>query len=235
MKETETNHYWPLGWPDWPQDPEARQLVAGLLEVGRFTMNAPASLRKSRLEHTKDRAQQNAELMSDAERQTAETLADIWQKNALIKFGIRWQKNKEGLAAVKIMRPEWYTADFKMKKAEQEALRAGVRVHEYFKSRTEEFLIAQEEKDDEGMYHGFPDYSELRRQWYAREPITVPLPWAWDYMLQVCKQYAPTDESAKRHSSARWEFVRNHTWNIVSLVLGIVGIVLTVWFGLEGT
>ncbi len=65
-----------------------------------------------------------------------------------------------------------------MHKAEEDASQLGLEGNEYFRSRVERFYILQEEKDEVGRYHNFPDHSELREQWYSRKPITAPLPWA---------------------------------------------------------
>ena len=235
MGKLEHNEWWPPEWPGWPQDVNARRVVAGLFEIGRFILNAPASLRKERLEQAEERGQHNFSLMSYQVRQTAQDLVSIWQDNALIQFRIRWQKNKDGLEAVKHMRPQWYTAEFKMRKAEEEAARLGVSAYEFFMSRIEHFLISQEEKDEKGIYHGLPDYSELRRQWYSQEPITVPLPWAWDQMLQICQQYAPKDRQIKGIRGGRIRFWVNFTATLVGIALTVVGIALTVVFGLERT
>ena len=234
MEVQEQRDWWPPGWPDWPENLEARKVVAGLFEVGMFIINAPASRRESRMEQAKDRARHNFELLSSNTRHDADALVNVSQANALIMSSIRWQRNKAGLGSVKHLRPQWYTADFKMKKAKEEVTLLGVPAYEYFMSCMEQFYISQEEKDDEGSYHGFPDYSELRRQWYARETITVPLPWAWDYMLQICKRYAPTEKSAKRDSADIASVVRNNIWNMISIILGAAGLALTLWFGLGG-
>ena len=228
MKESDNNDWWPPQWPDWPQEPNSRQVVAGLFEIGMFILNAPASLRKARLAQAEDRSEHNLGLMSDSTRQKAKVLVSIWQTNALIQFRIRWLKNKDGLETVKHMRPQWYTAEFKMRKSEEEAVQLGVSAYEYFMSHMEHFLISQEEKDEKGRYHGLPDYSELRRQWYSREQITVPLPWAWDQMLQVCQQYAPIDLKVKEGRSDVIRFS-------INILFAIVGITLTVLFGLECT
>ena len=228
MKDSDNNDWWPPQWPDWPQDPNARKVVAGLFEIGMFTLNAPASLRKARLAQADDRAQRNLCFTSDPIRQKAKDLVSIWQTNALIQFRIRWRRNRDGLEAVKHWRPQWYTAEFKMRKAEEEAVRLGVPAYEYFMSQMEHFLISQEEKDEKGGYHGIPDYSELRRQWYSREQITVPLPWAWDQMLQICQQYAPNDPRVKEARSGVIKFG-------INTLLALVGIALTVFFGLECT
>ena len=231
MGEPEETKWWPVGWPDWPQDANARQVVAGLFEIGRFILNAPASLRKERLEQAEARGQDNFDLMPDQIRHKAQDLVSIWQENALIQFRIRWQKNKDGLESVKHSRPQWYTAEFKKRKAEEEAIRLGVPAYEYFMSQMEHFLISQEEKDEKGIYHGLPDYSELRQQWYSREPITAPLPWAWDHMLQICQQYAPDNrevQGTRGDGILSWV---NLIATLAAIVVTLASIAATVFFG----
>ena len=85
--------------------------------------------------------------------------------------------------------------------------------------------IVQEEKDEVGRYHGFPDYSELRDQWYSRKPITAPLPWPWDKMLLLCKRFEVEDkETKKRPIGRKLTIIRI----ILTVVLGSTGIVATV-------
>ena len=228
MKDSDNNDWWPPQWPDWPQDPNARLVVGGLFEIGMLILNAPASRRQARLAQAEDRAQRNLGLAPVSARQKAKDLVSIWQANALIQFRIRWLRNKDGLETIKHMRPQWYTAEFKMRKAEEQAVRLGASAYEYFMSEMEYFLISQEEKDEKGSYHGLPDFSELRRQWYAREQITVPLPWAWDQMLQVCQQYAPNHLEVRRSRSDAIKFG-------INTLLALVGTTLTIFFGLECT
>ena len=92
---------------------------------------------------------------------------------------------------------------------------------EDFLSRVDRFKILQEERDEVGQYQIIPDYSELRRQWYSREPITEPLPWPWDKMLSRCKRFegrGPID----------WERLAQHTFHVVGILLTILSIVVAI-------
>ncbi len=112
-----------------------------------------------------------------------------------------------------------------MQEAEEEALQLGFAGHEYFRIRTEHFNIVQEEKAEAGRYHGFPDYSELRDQWYSRKQITAPLPWPWDKMLLLCKQFEVKDNEAKKRPIGRKLTIVGIA---LTIVLGATGIVVTV-------
>ena len=170
--------YWPKEWPDWPEDPKGREAVEGLYEIGLFILNAPASLRKSRLKQADDKAQDCLSQMTEEEQKQARVLVALWERNALIQQHIRYEEEKKGLDAVEHLWAEWDSAGMQMHKAEEDASQLGLEGNEYFRSRVERFYILQEEKDEVGRYHNFPDHSELREQWYSRKPITAPLPWA---------------------------------------------------------
>ena len=101
----------------------------------------------------------------------------------------------------------------------------GLTAFGYFQSRQERFRILQEERDEVGLYQNIPDYSELRRQWYSRAPITEPLPWPWDQMLALCKRFEGRRPSA-------WECLAKRKFEIVvasiTILLGVIGIVLPI-------
>ncbi|MCY4653443.1 MAG: hypothetical protein OXC95_09800, partial [Dehalococcoidia bacterium] len=158
--------------------------------------------------------------MTEADREQTDDLVDLWECNALTQQNIRYEENKKGIDAVKHRWPEWRSAGFQMRRAEEEVLQLGPAPNEYFGIRVEQFKIRQEEKDEFGQYHNRPDYSDLRKQWYAREPITEPLPWAWDNMLTLCKRLEASGYRAKKWPTGH--------------KLTIVGIVLTVVFGMGG-
>ena len=212
--------YWPKKWPDWPEDPKARKAAVGLYEIGLFILNAPASLRQSRLEQADEKAQNCLSQMGEEEQEQARALVTLWERNALIQQSIRYEKEKKGLDAGDHLWPKWDSAEMQMNTAEEEASQLGLAGYEYFRSRVEHFPTLQEEKDEVGRYHNLPDYSKLREQWYSRKPITAPLPWAWDHMLTLCKRFEASRRRAKRRPADR--------------ELAIVGIVLTIVFGVAG-
>ena len=207
-------------WPDWPEDPKARKAVEGLFEIGLFILNAPASLRKSRLEQADDKAQHCLSQMAAEEQEQARELVALWEQNALIQQSIRYEEAKKGLDAVKHLWPKWDSTEMQMHKAEKRASQLGLAGHEYFRNRLEHFHIVQEEKDEVGRYHNFPDFSELRGQWYSQRPITAPLPWPWDNMLMLCKRFEVRENRTKKRPVGR--------------KLAVARIVLTIAFGVAG-
>ena len=213
--------HWPNEWPDWPQDPKARKVVGGLYELGLWILNAPASLRKSRLEEADKKAQHYLSQLADEERERARALVALWEQNALIQQSIRYEEEKKGIDAVEHLRIKWDSSGMQMHKAEEEALQLGLTGHEYFRSRVEHFHIVQKGKDEVGRYHNFPDYSKLREQWYSRKPITTPLPWPWDEMLMLCKQFEVSGHKTKEMPVGR-------KFTILGIVLGAAGIIVTV-------
>ena len=216
--------YWPKEWPDWPGDPKAQKAVGRLYGLGLFILNAPASLRKSRLEQANERAQNCLSQMTKEEREQARVLAVLWEQNALVKQSIRYEEAKKGIEPVEHLLPQWDSAETQMQKAEEEALQLGLTGHEYFGSRVERFHILLEERDEVGRYHNRPDYSELREQWYSRKPIRAPLPWPWDEMLTVCKRF-----EVRKHKTERRPVGRK-----LAIALATAGIVLTIVFGVAG-
>lgn len=226
MGKQGAREWWPPEWPDWPENPEARNVVRNLFDIGLFMVNADASLRKSRMENSVKQAQLHLSQMTGQEQLRAQELVEIWQKSALLQFRIRWQRNREGLETVRHLRPQWYTAAFKMEKAEEVAAQLGGATHEYFRRRVEQYYISQEEKDAHGNYHHYPDFSALRDQWYAHKPITRPLPWPWDIMLQRCKQYEPKNGiGTTQRTAINWQRV-GAIAGIVSVIVMIIGIIL---------
>ncbi len=107
-----------------------------------------------------------------------------------------------------------------MRGAKEEASQLGLAGYEHFRSCEDRFYILQEEKDEFGRFHNYPDYSKLREQWYAREPITEPLPWPWGNMLSLCKRF-----EARGNKTTEWS---------TGLKLTIAAIVLTTVFGVAG-
>ena len=214
--------YWPNEWPDWPEDPKARKAVEGSFVLGLHTLNAPATLRRLRLEQADEKAQDCLSQMSEGEQEQARALIALWERNALIQQSIRYEQKKKGLDAVDHLLTEWHSAETQMHKAEEEALQLGVTGHEYFRSRVEHFHILQEEKDEVGRYHNLPDYSELREQWYSRKPITAPLPLHWDNMLALCKRFELRRHETKKRRVGRKLAIA------VTIVFGIAGIIATV-------
>ena len=214
--------YWPNEWPDWPEDPKARKAVEGSYELGLYVLNAPASLRRFRLEQTDEKAQGCLSQMSEEEEEQARALIALCERNALIHQSIRYEEKKKGLDAVEHLLTEWHYAETQMHRAEEEALQLGVTGHEYFRSRVEHFHILQEEKDEVGRYHNLPDYSELREQWYSRKPITAPLPWPWDNMLALCKRFELRKHKREERSVGRRLTIAGIAVTIAGIVVSIV-------------
>ena len=79
MNDVGNRDYWPKEWPDWPEDPKAQKAVEGLFEFGLFILNAPASLRKSRLEQADDKAQHCLSQMAAEEQERARELVALWE------------------------------------------------------------------------------------------------------------------------------------------------------------
>ena len=227
MNYVESGDYWPKEWPDWPEDPKARKAVEGAYRIGLMILNAPAVLRKLRLEQAEERARYYLSQMTESEREQADGLVELWERNALIQENIRYEENKKGIDATRHLWPEWGSAGAQMGRAKEEVLQLCLAANEYFGNRVEQFKIRQEEKDEFGQYHNRPDYSDLWKQWYAREPITEPLPWAWEEMLALCKRF-----EASSHRAKRW--LTDRKIAIASLVLAFVGVVLTIVFGVDG-
>ena len=221
MNDVGYRDYWPTEWPDWPEDPRARKVVGQLYELGLDVLNAPASLRKSRLEQANAKAQKYLSQMGQEEQEQANTLVARWERNALTQQDIRYMEENEGLDAVEHRLTEWHCAEAQIRKVEEEALQLGLTGHEYFRSRVEHFHILQEEKDEFGRFHNRPDYSELREQWYSRKPITAPLPWPWDKMLTLCKRFEVRDDKTITQPVGR-------KLTITGVVVGIVSIIVTV-------
>lgn len=161
MNDVVSRDYWPKEWPDWPEDTKARKAVEGAYRFGLFIINAPASCRKLRLEQAKERAQNYLSQMTEKEREQADDLVRLWERNALIQQSIRYEEYKNGIDAASRLYPEWRSAGDQMDRAEKEASQLGLAGSEYFQSRTELFRIVQEEKDDVGQYHNYTDYSDL--------------------------------------------------------------------------
>ena len=214
MADKVKRSWWPDEWPEWPGNPKARKAVAGLYEIGMYILEAPASRRKERAENLEQRAAMFLGKLVSSEQDEVALLVELWRGNAFALERIKRKKEIEGLEAAKPLRPEWYTAKWKMEKAEETAESMGSEAFEYFKCKQDEYFLVQEERDEKGNYQEFPDYSELRRQWYAHETLTEPLPWAWEKMLEVCLKYPP------KKSSINWQF-----W---SFVVGIAMLLVTV-------
>ena len=223
MVASGSREYWPNEWPDWPEYPKARKAAQSSFELGLWIINAPAANRKSRLRQVDEKARNVLSQMTEEEQQQAKGLVALWERNALIQQGIRYEEVKNGVGAVDHLLPDWRSAGGQMRRAEDEALQLGLTVYEYFGSRKERFHILQEEKDEVGQYHGRADYSELREQWYSRQPITSPLPWAWDDMLALCKHF-----EVNKHRDEPRPVDRRLT--IAGVVLTVVAIVLAVAF-----
>ena len=192
--------WWPDEWPAWPDNPKARKAVAHLYEFGMYILEAPASRRKERAENLEQRAAAFFGNLGGSEQDKVALLVELWRKNAFLTELIKRKRRIEGLEAVKALRPQWYTAKWKVEKAEETAESMGLEAYEYFKSKQDEFFLIQEERDENGKLQDFPDYSELRRQWYAHEAITEPLPWAWEKMIDVCLQFP------HKKSTTNWQF-----------------------------
>ena len=216
----ENRDYWPSEWPAWPESSSARRAVHSSFEFGLRFLDMPIFLRKMRLEAADERAQNSSSNMGEREHGQASELVELWERNALIQQNIRYEEKKKGIDAVDHLLPKWHSAGAEVRRAEDEALQLGPAGHQYFKARMEHFHILQEERDEVGQYQVIPDYSELRRQWYAREPITEPLPWPWDKMLALCKRF-----EARGNKTTEWS---------VGLKLTIAAIILTIVFGIAG-
>lgn len=227
MNYVGSREYWPKEWPEWPEDPKVRKAVEGAYRIGLMILNAPASCRKLRLEQAEERTQDYLSQMTESEREQADGLVELWERNALIQQNIRYEESERGVDAVEPRLPEWYSAGAQMSRAEEGVLQLGLAPNEYFGSRVEQFKIRQEEKDEFGQYHNLPDHSDLRKQWYSREPITEPLPWAWDEMLALCKRFEAGSHRMKKQPTGL-------RLAIAGTVLTIVGIVLTIVFGVDG-
>ena len=88
MDAVGSREYWPNEWPDWPEDPKQRKVVAGLQDFGLWIINAPASLRESRLKQADEKARKCLSHMTAEEQQQGKALATVWERNALIQQGI---------------------------------------------------------------------------------------------------------------------------------------------------
>ena len=190
-------------------------------QLGLRLLNDPVSHRRARLEQAEERAQYFWSQMTWEEQERARDLVPLWEQNATIMQSIRYEETKKGIGRVNHLLPRWYSAEIQVQKAEEEASQLGLAVYEYFKTRVERFYILQEEKDETGRYKVYPDYSELREQWYSRNPITAPLPWPWDYMLMICKL-----AEVQEHKTKKWSVGRKV--GITGIVLTVVGIIATV-------
>ena len=211
--------WWPDEWPEWPDNSKARKAVANLYELGMFILEAPAGRRKERAENLHQRAAAFLENLGGSERDKVALLVELWKQNAFLTERIKRKGTIEGLAAVKSLRPQWYTAKWKMEKAEETAESMGFEAYEYLKSKQDEFFLIQEGRDENGTLRDFPDYSELRRQWYAHETITEPLPWAWEKMLEVCLQFPPQKSTVNWQF---WSFVAGAAAVGVAIVFGVI-------------
>ena len=225
MNGVRYRNYWPEEWPDWPENPKARKVVGGLYEFGLFILNSPACLRSSRMKMAYGKAQDCLSQMAKGEREQAEVLVALWERSALKQQHIRYEEKSKGLGAVEHLRADWHSAEAQMHKAEEEASQLGLLGNEYFRSRVERFHVLQEEKDEFGRYHNYPDYSELREQWYSRKPITAPLPWPWDKMLTLCKRFEDEGGEPKK-----WSVGRRHAKAgiVVTIACTVVGIVVAI-------
>ena len=165
-----------------------------------YILEDPASRRMERAEDLEQRAAAFFGSLGGSEQDKVALLVKLWRENAFLTELIKRKRRIEGLEAVKVLRPQWYTAKWKMEKAEATAESMGFEAYDYFKSKQDEFFLMQEERDENGNLQDFPDYSELRRQWYAHVAITEPLPWAWEKMIEVCLQFPP------KTSTTNWQF-----------------------------
>ena len=220
MTSVENRNYWPEEWPAWPENSRARSAVQSSLELGLEMLDAPIFLRKMRMKAAGERARDCLAEMSECEREQASQLVDLWERNALLRQNIRYEEEKKGIGKVDHLLTRWHAAGAEVRRAEGEAMELGPAAYRYFQSRQERFRVQQEDRDESGQYKNIPDYSELRRQWYSREPITEPLPWPWDQMLALCKRFED-----RRNKTTKWS---------IGLKLTIAAIVLTVVFGIAG-
>lgn len=222
MVASGSREYWPNEWPDWPEYPKARKAAQSSFELGLWIINTPAANRKSRLRQVDEKARNGLSQMTEEEQQQAKGLVALWERNALIQQGIRYEEVKNGVGAVDHLLPDWRSAGGQMRRAEDEALQLGLTVYEHFGSRKERFHILQEEKDEVGQYHGRADYSELREQWYSRRPIKAPLPWAWDDMLSLCKRFEVRELETKERFGGRKLGI------VLTIAFGVAGITVTI-------
>ena len=220
MADKTTRNWWPDEWPEWPDNRRARKAVSKLYDLGMYYLDAPAARRKERAENLEQRAAAFLGRLGSDEQERVALVVELWRKNAFLLQTLKRKRKIEGLEAVKPLRPQWYTAKWKMEKAEEYAESMGFEAYEYFKCKQGVFFLVQKERDEKGNYQEFPDYSELRRQWYAHETITVPLPWAWEKMLEVCLQFPPNK------STVNWQF-----WGVV---VGAVTLVATIVIAIVG-
>ena len=225
MNSVGNRDYWPEEWPDWPEDSRARKAVQSSYDLGLFILNAPASLRKFRLEQAEERAQHLLAQLGDREQERAKSLVALWERNALIQQDIRYEEKKKGMDAVDHLLTKWHSAEGQMRRAKEEASQLGLAGYEYFRSCEDRFYILQEEKDEFGRFHNYPDYSKLRGQWYAREPIMEPLPWPWENMLSLCKRFEARGNKA-REGPTGLKFTIAAI--VLTIVFGVAGIVATV-------
>ena len=225
MTSVENRDYWPEEWPAWPENSRARRAVHSSFELGLHFLDAPILLRRMRLEAADERARNCLAEMGGREREQASQLVDLWERNALMQRNIRYEEERKGIGAVNHLLPKWHAAGAEVRRAEDEAMELGPTAFRYFQSRQERFRIQQKDRDETGQYKNIPDYSELRRQWYSREPITEPLPWPWDQMLALCKRFEGRRPSA-------WERLAKRKFEIVvasiTILLGVIAIVLPI-------
>ena len=221
MSDISDRNFWPKEWPEWPRDRKAQRAATRQFVLGLRFLNDPLSNRKSRLAQADERSQYFWSQMTGEEQKRAMDLVALWEQNATIMQSIRYEETKKGIGEVDHLLSRWGSAEIKTQEAEEEASQLGLAVYEYFKTRVERFCILQEEKDESGQYKNYPDYSEVREQWYSRKPITGPLPWPWDYMLMICKLAEVREQNIKKWSVGR-------KLAIAGVLLTIAGIVVTV-------
>ena len=199
--------------------------MQGAFELGLKLLDAPVLLRQMHLEAADERARTCLAEMGKGEREKASQLVDLWERNSLIQLNIRYEEEKQGIGAVNHLLPKWHAAGDEVRRAEDEAMELGPAAFGYYQSRQEGFRIQQWDRDETGQYKDIPDYSELRRQWYAREPITEPLPWPWNQMLALCKRF-------EDRSPSTWERLAERRFDVVvasiTILLGVIAIVLTI-------
>ena len=94
MNKVETRGYWPNEWPDWPEDRKARKAAGSLYKLGWIILNAPASLRKSRLEQVEQKSENHWSQMTEREQERITRLVRIWERNALIQQNIRYEETR---------------------------------------------------------------------------------------------------------------------------------------------
>ena len=221
MTSVENRGYWPVEWPDWPENSRARAAVLSSFELGLRFLDMPIFLRKMRLEAADERAKNCLAEMGEREREQAGQLVNLWERNTLVQQNIRYEEEKKGIDAIDHLLPKWNSAGDEVRRAGDEALELGPAAYEYFQSRVEHFKILQEEREEIGQYQNIPDYGELRRQWYSRQPITEPLPWHWDKMLARCKRFEGRRPSA-------WDRLAKRRLEVAGILLAIAGIVVAI-------